>query len=173
MPNILEKDDLMISYSIPAKERFKSQLHFDASSNLVLNLFWSYSYLISISVLILSRFHPGLGPDPVSVLSWYYLDPDAVLVLSSLRLKRELGPVSGPGCTLTISNPAHGNYRSTEFEIFSFEILKFRDFFFSRFCISRFFSFEIFFFEIIFSRFFLSRLFDITNYVFFVLISFR
>ena len=136
MPNILEKDDLMISYSIPAKERFKSQLHFDASSNLVLNLFWSYSYLISISVLILSRFHPGLGPDPVSVLSWYYLDPDAVLVLSSLRLKRELGP----GCTLTISNPAHGNYRSTEFEIFSFEILFFRDFFFSRFFLSRLFD---------------------------------
>ena len=144
MPNILEKDDLMISYSIPAKERFKSQLHFDASSNLVLNLFWSYSYLISISVLILSRFHPGLGPDPVSVLSWYYLDPDAVLVLSSLRLKRELGP----GCTLTISNPAHGNYRSTEFEIFSFEILFFRDFVFSRFFLFEILHFEIFFFEI-------------------------
>jgi len=155
MPNILEKDDLMISYSIPAKERFKSQLHFDASSNLVLNLFWSYSYLISISVLILSRFHPGLGPDPVSVLSWYYLDPDAVLVLSSLRLKRELGPVSGPGCTLTISNPAHGNYRSTEFEIFSFEILFFRDF-----KISRFFLFEILHFEIFFFRDFFFEIFS-------------
>ena len=145
MPNILEKDDLMISYSIPAKERFKSQLHFDASSNLVLNLFWSYSYLTSISVLLLSRFHPGLGPDPVPILSWFYLDLDAVLVLSSLRLKRELGPVSGPGCTLTISNPAHGNYRSTEFEIFSFEIFSFRDFFLSRIFFSRLFFRDFFF----------------------------
>ena len=93
------------SFPIPilAKERLKSRLHFDASPNLVLNLFWSYSYLTAISVLLLSRFHPGLGPDPVPVLSWFYLDPDAVLLLSSLRLKRELGPVSGPECTLAIS----------------------------------------------------------------------
>jgi hypothetical protein len=103
MPNILEKNNLMISYPIPAKERFKSRLHFDGFPNLVLNLFWPYSYLTSISVLRLFRFHPGLGPDPVPVLSWFYLDPDAALVLFSLRLKKELGPVSGPECTLTIS----------------------------------------------------------------------
>jgi hypothetical protein len=40
MPNILKKDDLMISHPIPAKERFKSRLHFGASPNLVLNLLW-------------------------------------------------------------------------------------------------------------------------------------
>jgi hypothetical protein len=88
---------------IPTKERFKSRLHLDASPNFVLNLFWSYSCLISIAVLLLSRFYPSLGSNPVPVLSWCYLDPDVALVLSSLRLKRELAPVSGSECTLTIS----------------------------------------------------------------------
>jgi hypothetical protein len=54
---------------IPAKKRFKSRFCFDRAPNLVLNLSWSWYYFTSIPVVLLSRLHPSLGPDPVPALS--------------------------------------------------------------------------------------------------------
>jgi len=67
---------------IPAKERFKSRFHPDYAPNLVLNLSGSWPYLTSILVLLLSRFHPGLAPDPVPALSRFYRGSALVLMLS-------------------------------------------------------------------------------------------